>query len=363
MFKKLLLTVMALSLTVLCAAPLQAQSTIKVLATSAEVSYPQSITFKVSAQSNASITEIRLQYSMESLGFAQVVSEAFVETTPATKVDTQWVWDLVRIGGLPPGVTIKYQWLLEDATGERLATPFAEVNFDDSRFPWKTITADKITIYWYDGTTAFAQELMQATQSALARLSESTGAFLKEPIRLYIYGNTNDLKGSMIFPQDWTGGVAFTRYGCIAIGISASNIDWGKRAIAHELTHLITEQMTLNPYNGTPTWLDEGLAMYNEGPLQLTFANNLNQAIRDKRLLSVQSLCSPFSAYANISYVSYAESYSIVEFLVNKYGKDRMFALLDMFRQGSTYDGALQKVYGFDMDGLNTVWQATLKAQ
>jgi hypothetical protein len=38
-----------------------------------------------------------------------------------------------------------------------------------------------------------------------------------------------------------------------------------------------------------------------------------------------------------------------------------MFALLDAFRQGNTYDGALQKVYGFDMDGLNTLWQATLK--
>ena len=39
-----------------------------------------------------------------------------------------------------------------------------------------------------------------------------------------------------------------------------------------------------------------------------------------------------------------------------------MFTLLDTFRQGSTYDDALQKVYGLDMDGLNTIWQASLKA-
>lgn len=348
---------------VLCASPLQAQSNLKVLTASAAVSYPQSITFKISAQNSVNITEARLQYSMESIGFAQVVNEAYIEITPAPKLDTQWVWDLVRIGGLPPGVTVKYQWLLSDAAGEKLVTPIAEVNFDDSRFSWKKVTADKITIYWYDGTPVFAQELLQATQSALARLSQSTGAFLKDPIRLYIYANANDLKGSMIFPQDWTGGVAFTRYGCIAIGISALNIDWGKRAIAHELTHLITEQMTLNPYNGIPTWLDEGLAMYNEGPLDLTFTNNLNQAIKDKRLISVTSLCSPFSAYSNLSYVSYAESYSIVKYLVDNYGKDRMSALLEMFRQGSTYDGALKTVYGFDMDGLNTMWQASLRAQ
>jgi hypothetical protein len=179
---------------------------------------------------------------------------------------------------------------------------------------------------------------------------------------MYIYGSNSDLLSSMIFPQEWSGGVAFTRYGCIAIGISSSNLDWGKGAIAHELTHLITEQMTLNPYNELPTWLDEGLAMYNEGPLDSSFTSYLNQAIKANNLISIRSLSSPFSAYADKSYLSYAESYSIVDFLISAYGGNKMFALLDTFRQGSTYDGALYKVYGFDMDGLNTVWQKSLTA-
>jgi hypothetical protein len=46
---------------------------------------------------------------------------------------------------------------------------------------------------------------------------------------------------------------------------------------------------------------------------------------------------------------------------VTTYGKDKMSALLSTFQQGATYNGALLKVYGFDMDGLNTKWQATLK--
>jgi len=33
-----------------------------------------------------------------------------------------------------------------------------------------------------------------------------------------------------------------------------------------------------------------------------------------------------------------------------------MLELLNTFRQGSGYDEALQKVYGFDMDGLNELW-------
>ena len=361
MFKKILLLMTVLCITVLAFAPVQAASNLKMLTSSADVSFPQSINFKVSAQSDAKISEIRLQYAIDMLGFAQVISEAYVPIQSSTAVNAQWSWDLTKIGGLPPGTTIRYQWLIKDASGNNLKTPLTEVKFNDGRYTWKSLVQDKVTIYWYQGDQSFGQAIMQATQDALTRLAASTGATIKEPVRLYIYANANDLKGSMIFPQDWTGGVAFTSYGCIAIGISTSNLDWGKGAIAHELTHLITAQMTLNPYNSIPTWLDEGLAMYNEGPLDTTFVAALNQAIQQKRLVSVHSLSSPFSSYSQISYVDYAESYSIISYLINTYGKNKMFALLDTFRQGSTYDGALEKVYSLNMDSLNTAWQATLK--
>jgi len=40
-----------------------------------------------------------------------------------------------------------------------------------------------------------------------------------------------------------------------------------------------------------------------------------------------------------------------------------MLKLLNIFEQGSTYDGALEKVYGFDMDGLDELWQEYLREQ
>ena len=55
--------------------------------------------------------------------------------------------------------------------------------------------------------------------------------------------------------------------------------------------------------------------------------------------------------------MSYAQSMSIVEFLVDNYGKEKMFELLGIFEQGSSYDGALKRVYGFAMDGLNDLWR------
>ena len=120
--------------------------------------------------------------------------------------------------------------------------------------------------------------------------------------------------------------------------------------------------MTLNPYGGMPTWLDEGLAMYTEGALLPYYEACLNMAVSENRLISVRSLASPFSAYAEEAAISYAQSYSLVEFLISSYGQSKMLELLNTFKQGSTYDGALEKVYGFDMDGLDTRWRIYISA-
>ncbi|HEX9897427.1 MAG TPA: peptidase MA family metallohydrolase [Dehalococcoidales bacterium] len=360
MIKKLVSLVIILCLMMLMAPSVSAQSSLTVTESVVEVNFPWSVTFYVSAVSNNPITEIRLRYSVKQLGFADVSAEALLSFTPSTTVDAEWNWDMRYIGGLPPGTVINYWWICKDNSGAVVQTAREHLTFDDSRFSWQTITADMITLYWYEGSESFAQEILTTAQDAITRLAADTGAYMKEPIRLYIYASSNDLLGSMIYPQEWAGGVTFTRYSCIAIGISTLNLSWGESAIAHELTHLVTHQMTLNPYNTIPVWLDEGLAMYNEGPMQLAFTAALNNAIKNKSLLSVQTLASPFSALTDISYLSYAESYSIVDYLIRTYGKDKMFQLLDTFHQGSTYDGALRKVYGFDTTGLNAAWQKAL---
>ncbi len=115
--------------------------------------------------------------------------------------------------------------------------------------------------------------------------------------------------------------------------------------------------MTFNPYADLPAWLSEGLAMYAEGGLEAEYRALIKRAIAEKSLISVPSLSSPFSARAEESYLAYAQSYSLVEFLITSYGQGKMLGLLNTFSEGSSYDGALEKVYGFDMKGLDTLWR------
>jgi hypothetical protein len=164
----------------------------------------------------------------------------------------------------------------------------------------------------------------------------------------------------MIYSQEWTGGVAFIDFGIIAIGIPSSQLEWGQKALVHELTHLVVRQATFSPYGQLPLWLDEGLATYNEGPLDLFLQSYLEEAISKDELISVRSLCSPFSAYSEKAYLSYAESYSLVDYLLDSYGHDKMLGLLTLLKEGRTYDEALTEVYGFDVDGLDASWRETL---
>ncbi len=365
MIKKasILALVICLFLVLLSPSLLQAQDGQTVLNCSAKVEFPSNIRFSLLAKSDVNITDVRLHYTVDQESYAQVTSEVYLEFAPANTVDTEWTLDMVKIGGLPPGSSVNYWWIVKDAKGNKTATTPVKVQFDDNRYSWKSLIKGELTIYWYQGEQSFASEIMLAAQQALARLAEDTGAYLKKPVKTYVYANTQDLQGAMIFPQEWTGGVTFTGYGTIAIGIAPNNLSWGKRAIAHELTHLVIHQMTFNPYGDLPTWLDEGLAMYSEGVLGAEFTTYLKMAVAENSLISVRSLSSPFSAYAVETSLSYAQSYSLVEFLISNYGQGKMLELLNTFSEGSSYDGALEKVYGFDMDGLNILWRDYVRRQ
>jgi len=366
MIKRILLVTLALLL-LLIPSFVTAESDISVLDSSVEVHFPGELVFNLEAESGADIVKARVHYQVDKMNYAQVTSEGWTDFTPASKVKTSWIWDM-RKASLPPGAVVRYWWTVEDVVGNEVETSPATVYFDDGRYEWRSLTESNLTLFWYEGDDSFAQELMHACEEGLSRLkpishceARSAEAISKH-IRIYVYASSLDLRGAMIFPREWTGGVAFTEFGIIAIGIAPSQLDWGKGALVHELTHLVVHQLIFSPYAQLPTWLDEGLAMYNEGELDPYFQAWLEEAISEDKLISVRSLCSSFSAEPEKAYLSYAESYSLVEYLLDNHGRGKMLNLLTLLKQGNSYDEALTQVYGFDIDGLDSRWQETLAA-
>jgi hypothetical protein len=363
MIKRIILMTSALFL-LFSPSPIAAVDGIVVIDMDVDINFPNQAVFTIEAESYVDIVDVRLYYQVDRMNYAEVVSEGWADFTPANMVEANWVWDM-RNSSLPPGAEVLYWWMVEDADGNRFETSPEIMHFNDERYSWQSLNSTmplggELSLFWYAGDSTFAQELMDACEEGLTRSTQDIGAYPEEPIDIYIYASTVDLKGAMIFPQEWTGGVAFTAFSTIAIGISPSELDWGKRALVHELMHLVVHQATFSPYGQLPLWLDEGLAMYSEGELDPALRSYLEEAISKDELISVRSLCSPFSAYSEKASLSYAQSYSLVVYLLDNYGQDSMLDLLTILKQGSTYDEALTEVYGFDIDGLDARWRATL---
>jgi len=341
-----------------------AETGIAVIASDVDVDFPSQAVFTVEAESKSDIVDARLCYQVDRMNYAEVVSEGWADFAPAERIEANWAWDMAN-ASLPPGAEVTYWWTIEDDDGNRIETSPQTMRFDDDRFTWRSLTGGageggSITLYWYNGGDSFAQELMDTCEEGLTGLTQDVGTRPEKPTKIYVYQSTTDLRGAMVFSQEWTGGVAFIDFGIIAISISPSQLQWGKGALLHELTHLVVHQATFSPYGQLPLWLDEGLATNSEGELDSDLQASLNSAISEGTLISVRTLCSPFSAYTDKARLSYAESYSLVKYLLDNHGQDKMLDLLTTLKQGSTYDEALTEVYGFDIEGLDAGWRATL---
>ncbi len=327
------------------------------------LNFPQTITFHLALTSSVQITAVTLEYGDQEQTCGQVIAKAFPRITPGTNISADWTWDMRQSGSLPPGAQIWWKWVYTDASGQETSTDQQTVTWLDATHNWQTLSQGVIRLHWYQNSQAFAQDLLNTAYNGLSRIEADAGLSTDQPIDLYIYASNQDMKDAILYEPSWTGGEAFPEHNIVIIGIGPSDLTWGRGAVVHELTHVIVGHLTFTCLGGVPTWLNEGLAVYSEGELDPTSQAQLNNAIQSDSLLSVRSLSGNFSEVTDKANLSYSESYSLVKFLLDTYGREKMTALLLALRDGNTPDQALTAVYGFDVDGLEDAWRAAIGAK
>jgi hypothetical protein len=353
------LLVLALLLLTMVSPLVLAQEGITVTADTYEYSFSERIVFRVTAESSSEINDIILIYR---IGDAPVTNSAHPEFSPAKQVEAEYVWRLQR-GEIPPGSDVEYSWRIQDAAGNSLESELVTFTYMDDRFTWESLTEGKVVLYWYDTDQTFGRELLDSAVESLARLEENVGVELEKPVKIIVYQSKADMQealtsqGAIFEDQIITLGTVVAPDIVLLHGTHLE-VD---RTIAHELTHVVVHLATDNPYAEIPAWLDEGLAMYNEGELRSGNAQALKKGIRENRLISVRSLTSMTGNPAEVN-LFYGEVYSVVDFLLKTYGKEKMSELLEVFKEGSLADDALMEVYGFDQDELDTRWREDIGA-
>jgi hypothetical protein len=359
MRRRFVLLLLALVLLAMVSSLVLAQEGITVTANTYEYSFSEQIVFRLTAESNSEINEITLIYR---IGGAPVTNSAHPEFSPAKQVEAEYVWQLQR-GEIPPGSDIEYSWRIKDAAGNALETELVTFTYMDDRFTWQSLTEGKIILYWYDADQTFGQGLLDNAVESLARLEENVGVELEKPVKIIVYQSKADMQEALISQGAIYEEQIITLGTVVAPDIvllhgAHQDVDI---TIAHELTHVVVGLATENPYAEIPAWLNEGLAMYNEGKLRSGNARALEEGIRENRLISVRSLTSMTGNPDEVN-LFYGEVYSVVEFLLKTYGREKMSELLKVFKEGSLADDALLEVYGFDQDELDAQWRESIGA-
>jgi hypothetical protein len=325
--------------------------------------FPETATFRLSVNQAVDISSVVLEYGNKQQTCGEVIAKAFPQFTPGKQVDAEWTWEMLQSGSLPPGSQLWWRWRITDANGNETLTDTQTATWLDDIHNWKMVqNGDYIRLHYYKGNQEFINTLAQAAADGLRFNEAQSGLKADAPIDLYIYANTNDMRDAVLYEPSWTGGQAFPEENIVIIGISPTDLEWGKTTIVHELTHVLVGHLTFSCLGDVPTWLNEGLAVFSEGPLDQSSQDQLDQAVHDDTLLSVRSLSGGFSEVTDKALLSYSESYSLVKFLVETYGQEKMTALLVALRDGSTTDEALMQVYGFNVDGLEDAWRLAIEA-
>jgi hypothetical protein len=338
------------------------QGAIQVSASSATTDFPTSITFQVTAaDSGADINSLYLLYKA---GTETVTHEAKPTFSPGRQVKGEYVLD-TQVNYIPPGLEISYRWSVGDSQGNTFESDAKTVVYHDQRFQWQQLNQDKVTVFWYDGGQSFGQDVLDTSLRTLDRLAGDIGAKVEDPIKIYVYGNRDDFYGALPpNSSEWIGGESFSDQNLIVADIAADSgaSDEIKRVIPHEISHIVVHQATKNPYNGPPLWLDEGLAVHNQEVKGADFDGTVADAARQGQLIPLRALSSNFPTDPTQADLSYAESQSVVEYILKVDGAEKMTALINTFKDGVTYDDALKRSLDTTINQLDQAWRGTLPA-
>jgi hypothetical protein len=324
----------------------------------ATVDFPNSVTFRLELESPAELASAVLAYDVEQASCVEVNAQVPVEVDGAA---AEWTWVMSRSGNPPPGSRLWWEWTVTDTAGNTFTTPRQELTFADERFTWRTVEAEGIHLHWYRGDEV-GPLLLDAAVDGLNRLENDMGIELQDDVQLFIYGDSEDMREAVLYIQNWAGGVAFSEYNTILIGVPPDIAeDWGRSTVRHELAHLVIGQFGRSCVGGSrPTWLEEGLAVYAEGEPQDYVLADIENATRNNTFAPVRSLNGAFPAHGEEAGIAYSQSYSLVTYLLETYGEKQMQELILALAEGVGYDEALQQVYGFNADGLETEWRTAI---
>jgi hypothetical protein len=256
-------------------------------------------------------------------------------------------------------VTYSYRFLARD--GSETTTDQKSFTYLDNRYNWQRLQEDPFVIYWYEGDLPFAREILDAAQAGTTEVSnllqqpESA-----EPVQVFVYSSQDALQETLISTgQSWAAGHAAPELGSAVVSLPPG-VDQSleiQRQIPHEITHILIYRYMGAEYQYLPAWVSEGIASLMENYSRPDYALILENAVRERDLIPLSQLCTVFPTDPDLVQLSYAESFSVLNYIREEYGITGVQALIAAYDQGVSCDRGVEIALGKNLTQLEREWK------
>ncbi|MFN4152555.1 MAG: peptidase MA family metallohydrolase [Candidatus Sericytochromatia bacterium] len=135
-----------------------------------------------------------------------------------------------------------------------------------------------------------------------------------------------------------------------------------RRLLKHEISHIFLATTFKNfSYDKFPRWLNEGLSQFlSDGGSEIysySYQNSLQSAFITGNLIPFSSLVYYFPSDKDNFSLAYAQSISFIEFLVKKFGQDKLKVLLGELDKNDSFYKSFENVYKENFFLVENLWK------
>ena len=264
----------------------------------------------------------------------------------------------------PPGSKLVYQWFVQDSTGQLTAGPVQEIVYQDNRYEWKKIETEHFITFHYESPRD-AELIAQIAEESWSRITADIGHELTEKTRIYVYADQFDyLEVGDDSLRDWAGGSAYTADNLFILPAS-NDQDWLRQLVPHEFTHIVLDGKLGQYESYAPLWLSEGMSMFEEdSPAAVTdYMSQVARAKAEGYLVPLSEMTDFYFRDDDEVALMYAQCFTIVKYLYDTYGQEKLSRYIDLIAQGQTDEEAMQAAYGLSPEAFEAGWLAFIGEQ
>jgi WD40 repeat protein len=259
-----------------------------------------------------------------------------------------------------------------------LASPLFPFGFGQNKLryhtdhQWKVLETPHFLIHYYEHCEDLGKAAARYAEKSFQGTCQAFDFVPRNKIPLYVYGTPLEFEETNITPEllgEGVGGFTEVFKNRIAVPMDGSYYEFEK-VLHHEITHAFQYDLiygegwrSVNLFKAVfvPNWMMEGMAEWNAQHLDAQGEMVLRDAVLNDKIIPL-NLMDSFGHFPQV-YTAYKESQSILDYITQVYGHEKIGQLFKKMSGNQPPDAAAKAVLGISLDELYDHWRFYLRSK